>query len=145
MLPVVQVPLFFIPERALFLHVIKGTITVGNDKFSVFWPKWIYENLGRACVCSTQCSSILLCSSSSVKTSLNSSISLTPLSATSFTTLRSLISILISLYSSKSHHLSREYVRKRMSCKERFSRWKMMTDRSLTRSETQVSKDKLGN
>ena len=50
-LPVVQVPLFFIPERALFLHVIKGTITVGNDQFSVFWPKWIYENLGRAFVC----------------------------------------------------------------------------------------------
>ena len=42
MLPVVQVPLFFTPERALFLHVIKGTITVGNDKFSVFWPKWIF-------------------------------------------------------------------------------------------------------
>ena len=86
------------------------------------------------------CSSILLCSSSFVKTSLNSSISLTPLSVTSFTTLRSLISILNFLYSSKSHHLSPKYIRKRMSCKDTFSRWKMITDRSPTRSETQVSR-----
>ena len=50
-LHVVQVPLFFIPERALFLHVIKGTIAVGNAMFSVFWPAWIYENLGRAIAC----------------------------------------------------------------------------------------------
>ena len=50
-LPVAQVPLFFYPGEGLFLHVIKGTITVGNDKFSVFWPKWMYENLGRAFVC----------------------------------------------------------------------------------------------
>ena len=96
------------------------------------------------CVSSTQCRSILCCSPSSVKISLNSSISLTSLSAISFTTLRSLVNILYFFHPSKSHHLSREYVRKLKSCKQKLSRWNIITDRSGTRSETQLSKDTSG-